>query len=154
MAPTIPMSTTKGTYQPLAQTPMDSTKERPAVPSSVMTTTTTPPPGACRCGSLQCTEDEHAHTMHDECHKRRRRRFLHFAAAGLALLALLAVFAHACGMETMMGFVADSASASDGGLFARQSNGSSSSSGSGQGVFVKNKRALLEIWERERKEAN
>ena len=68
------------------------------------------------------------------CHRQRRRKIFHIAAAGFLLISLLVLLvSQFCDMETMMGLGADVG----GSMMGKRD---SSSSSSDQGVFVKNKR--------------
>ena len=109
------MNSTKAAYQPLPQTSMDFSVSKSQEFAA----------GACEAAS-PCE--------HGACHRQRRRRIFHIAAAGFLLISLLVLLvSQFCDMETMMGLGADVG----GSMMGKRD---SSSSNSDQGVFVKNKR--------------
>ena len=123
-------------YQPLAQTPMD-VGDKP----SAQRCSCSAERGMCNHLEKQDEPLLHAHA-HEACHRRRRRCLLRLGAAA-GILTALALFAYLVHLtvewESMLGFAVDAA---DGGIWKRQSNGTS---GNGQqGVFVKNKRTFCQ----------
>jgi len=117
------MNSTKVAYQPLAQSSMDfSMPKSEMLPSSH---------SACEAAS-PCE--------HGSCHRQRRRRIFHIAAAIFLLISLFVLLmSQFCDMDTMLGLGAD---LGGGMLGKRQSNGTTTDH---QGLFVKNKLYLIVV---------
>lgn len=116
------MNPTKVAYQPLAQSSMDFSMSKGDLMPSSQTH------GACEAAS-PCE--------HGSCHRQRRRRIFHIAAAIFLLISLFVLLmSQFCDMETMLGLGAD---LGGGVLGKRQNNGSTTDH---QGLFVKNKREV------------
>lgn len=117
----------KGLYQPLPQAPMD-------VKNDVEK-------GGCEGNDRQTDHAagrlcrRRSQCQHGECHRQRRRRLFHFAAATLSLLVIVAFVMCSEWESVLFGVGSDDF---EGSLWKRQNTGTGT--GSHQGVFVKNKR--------------
>ncbi|KAI5118737.1 hypothetical protein M0805_000066 [Coniferiporia weirii] len=118
------MSSTKAAvYQPLPQSAMDFSMLKESAESSA-----------------QCDQEASCHG-HRGCHKERRRRVFHFAAASISLLVIFALLASFLDWETVLGLTTDLG----GGLLGKRQSTGTTTTGSGDSTFVKNKLYVIVI---------
>ncbi len=153
MSTTVKSSNVGGEYQPLPMAPMD-VKEAPKPRGEKQKRSRQLRDGGpncyCHCeynvresGNQQQEHgDEHGHSEHGGCHRKRLRRAAHFSFASVVMLTLVLFMAFKCRLDLALFGSPEGVHISGRGLEKRQSTGStgSSSNGSTQGSFVKNKR--------------